>query len=1006
MNSKTLLIVLFDKLKNGGKMYYYTFGDYIVVSNGAKTREISETLEFMPVLARISEDSLEFEDELPIDLLFKLRDIGDDQKEIANEAKFTRFFENGWNEWQGKFIITRNNDLAFVTKKGEFYSLADTSNKEFIYNVMMEYKLLKLPAVIIPGYVVSRGRYKRLFGFLPIPKVYFSNRLRKGNIVSRLSKQAQQEYREMEDTLLAAVFNGKIPNNKDLAEELERAKEVFNKLVIERYNDVGDGVYSQAFFIVKTLILLYRSNEDIRDEIRVLLEVIKKDPAELVLAVLGETAFPSLVDVWINIGKIYAEMASFEEWVQQELSFLEKEDTITNFAEIYARAIQGDMGAINILKDFLSPQKFKIDPSGLIGAPMGFSRAAKIIPIAPKSKTLVYALDLAERSLIVAGIEEVTDKESEEKRRFLTPAYIVLNALSVRIERIVDPIWSAVQNTKMRIELYKITLLTEDEKVIEIGPEGIQELAGILERIGGLVHRSHEVKDALNVIISTLDKIGAVTTAEEPLYPGFYRYEGKWLVKDFPLQEVSREELNEALDFLEKIAESHKWGVETWRRKFGGVLYWAALAPFSFAMKFEKRPWLPNLLLVGTSDTRKTFIAKVVSAIWGRDINQSIKPYGSFRTVANLAANLMENGTFSLTINEARPFFEEIDRYSGEKANILKSAVESLFSRDVYRGGVRIKQPAYASLIFTMNGFPPENDAIRKRFFTLNFNREEMIPRKDKRKVLRILSSEIPEGSLVEKLSPIGRFMANYVLQHWDDLDPNWREDAAELWREAYNFAGREMPEWLLNAELDEEVDFEEDYRELITSHLRSRLNAAFPVRDASWGLEERIKASIVKNLVPELLYYDAGESTVYIYAKQLIKELNVEFIDSAETIAEIMGWEVVRKKRKEFEKFFGTGKPSLLRVEFEQFMRDILPNIERDGEDKVMEEIVYSLSLRDSYDLERLKSDLGVEESAFYSAVTTLKGMGVITVRAGKVFLDRKRAEEHGFDTILEVKH
>lgn len=1003
MEPKTPLVVLFDKLRKGGKTYYYTLGQYIVAPNNDKTQEISETLEFTPVLARSLGDSLEFEDELTIDMLFELSEIRGEQEEIINEARFTHFFEEGWKEWEGKFVITRNNDLAFVTKNGEFYSLADTANKEFIHNVMLEHKLLKLPAVVLPGYVMSRGRHRRIFGFLPVPKIYFNTKLRKSNIISRLGKETQREYRRIEDIVVDAVLNNKQPSDPNLATELERARETFHKLILNRYHDIGDGVYSQAFFIVKTLVLLHNTNEKSRDEITAVLKAIKENPADLVLSVLKDTAFLSLVDAWINTAKVYAQMMPFEEWLQEELSFLEKEEDVIDFAEAYAKAIQGDMSSTNLLRNLLSPQKFRIDPSELVGAPMGFNRAAKIIPIAPKSKTLAYALDLAEKSLVVTSVEEITE-EGGEKIRFLVPTYTVINALPISVERIVDPIWSAVQNTKMQIELYRITFITEEGKVIEIGPEGIQELVKILERVGGLVHRSYEARDALNVLISTLDKLGVVTTVEEPLYPGFYRYNGEWLVKDFPLREVSKEELNEALEFLEKIADSHKWSPETWRRKFGGALHWAVLAPFSFAMKFEKRPWLPNLLLVGSSDTRKTFIAKVISAIWGRDINQSIKPYGSFRTVANLAANLMENGTFPLTINEAKPFFDEIDKYSGEKANILKSAVESLFSRDVYKGGVRIKQPAYASLIFTMNGFPPENDAIRKRFFTLVFNRSEMIPRGDKRKIIRRLSSEIPENQLVEKLSPIGVFMANYVLDHWDELDPNWREAAAEVWRAAYEFAGREMPDWMVNAELDEDTDFEGDYRELIANHLRSRLNAAFPVRDASWGLEERIKTAVVKNLVPELLYYDARENTVYVYAKQLVKELNVEFIDSAESIAEIMGWEVVRKQRREFKKSFGKAKPALLRVEFERFMRDVLPDVGGYEIEDAMNEIVYSLSMKGNCDIETLKEELGIEGNKFYNALVALQEMGVVSVRAKKAFLDKKAAKANGFEVVEEI--
>lgn len=49
MEPRTPLVVLFDKLRKGGKTYYYTLGQYIVAPNNEKTQEISETLEFTPV---------------------------------------------------------------------------------------------------------------------------------------------------------------------------------------------------------------------------------------------------------------------------------------------------------------------------------------------------------------------------------------------------------------------------------------------------------------------------------------------------------------------------------------------------------------------------------------------------------------------------------------------------------------------------------------------------------------------------------------------------------------------------------------------------------------------------------------------------------------------------------------------------------------------------------------------------------------------------------------------
>ena len=533
----------------------------------------------------------------------------------------------------------------------------------------------------------------------------------------------------------------------------------------------------------------------------------------------------------------------------------------------------------------------------------------------------------------------------------------------------------------------------------ELRPAITVEIIDKLSEIGGLYLSEQLAKEAVHTILSLARMFEAIEHVHRPLAPGIY-----WNPRTqeleaygFDTKMPSRVQVLDALKLLDKIVRSYpnrRW-FESWSVKFGKIFKWALVAGLGYAYKVynEKRRWLPYLLFVGESMTGKTqVISRVVTHIWSplgklSNIGSSWSVYNFSETVSSVASVVV--------VNEAASLFKSLN-YGDEGDNffnLIKNAPEQYLFRTRSVKNVRRPYPALATLAFNANMPGIRDEAIRRRFFTVEFTKVDKIPADVSQYFERNITPYF------ESLSVVGRFIFNVVKENPELLKLPWQDLAEEFVKRLYEYVGLEVPEWLKKAELVDnyQEELEEEKREVITTWLRKHFDEIYfrysRYADSSTTPKDRVYYVLEHELSPYFLVR-GGE---LIIKKTLLDALRTDTkidVYSFKALCELFGWEYKVKWLNNTSARVGT---TSLNSFFELLGASESP-IEADP--KLAEKVVGVLAMG-QFTFDDLMQILNVSEEELREVIEELGKNMVILSKDGCYSLNRSRARELGFNVV-----
>lgn len=443
-----------------------------------------------------------------------------------------------------------------------------------------------------------------------------------------------------------------------------------------------------------------------------------------------------------------------------------------------------------------------------------------------------------------------------------------------------------------------------------VGPGSIADIYARLRQDGFLLN-SRLGEDALHHVITGLIKYKRAEIREDLGAPGFYLIDGKIGVVGWKPEEVTKEELREALDLLNEL-------VEVWFRyaqeRFVSLLKYGAISPFIFIRKQLGRQYaVPYPTLYGARDTGKTTQAEIaVLHLWGLNPNEyigeipnSVSARG-IRTEARLARAILPSSTFGIVINEANSLFvtDNGSPRTGQ-INIIKQSVEGVIVGGRFEKGVYVNELGLRPLVFTLNPQPPVNFEalmlVPKTLYLIRYTEGERISRERKEEFQRKVEPQLP------KLKAIGHTIAQIVLDEGLKIlkETNWLKLGEKLLRRVYEKVELEPPEWLsleYRGPSFEEVEQEktEEFRVKLVKYINeqySRHVSRIIAQDA-YGyetvigpedvpLERKLGVLLRNKIIP--FFMTGRNNTIYI-TKSIIQELGLQ-IDSLKSLAELLGW-------------------------------------------------------------------------------------------------------------------
>jgi hypothetical protein len=343
------------------------------------------------------------------------------------------------------------------------------------------------------------------------------------------------------------------------------------------------------------------------------------------------------------------------------------------------------------------------------------------------------------------------------------------------------------------------------------------------------------------------------------------------------------------------------------------VIKWWVVAPFSYIVK-QQGSFIPWLYQYGPPNTGKSTANLVGANIWGFRYslmgNDYEIPGSSIDTPATLG-RWLEAGTFPIAVREPKTVFEK-----DELVEMMKSAVEGLYSRGRHRGGRYELYNAFASMSFTSNSYIPRKQGlIDKRLYVISYSYTEAFkPEKleDNEKINRFEVEVKPRLCILKAL---GRFIAKRVIENpallkgvsW--IGHTWFEFSEKMLEDAFKAVGIEPPEWIrLRHRVTTIEDVYEDLRESIRVALLEEIEDAYVKHVGRVAVEannelriydrgelsrrQRIDMVIKKGYTPWLLYRRGNDEVVISTAVLgILRKKGVE-VDDLKSIAELLEWE------------------------------------------------------------------------------------------------------------------
>ena len=299
-------------------------------------------------------------------------------------------------------------------------------------------------------------------------------------------------------------------------------------------------------------------------------------------------------------------------------------------------------------------------------------------------------------------------------------------------------------------------------------------------KANGLVINKNLAENVLNAVINAMLRKGLATVKTGYEGAGFYWDKGKLIASKVEVRKPSQEELREALELLNELVTV--WFAKV-RDQFVTALKLGLVMPFSFAIKQKfsaQKGFIPWLYIYGERDTGKSTTGYVILNVFGVEDNDHVVGHGAVDTEAKLGAKLASD-TFPKVVNEGEALFDKPDL-----VEIIKHSIEGLIARQRFETKSTIREyPALSSLIITANHLRIADPALtQKRLIVLRY------PISARQSPERIAEFKAKVSPRLPKLRSLGQFVANYLIEHPEELTYDWLNLSKKILEEAFKYAG------------------------------------------------------------------------------------------------------------------------------------------------------------------------------------------------------------------------
>lgn len=439
----------------------------------------------------------------------------------------------------------------------------------------------------------------------------------------------------------------------------------------------------------------------------------------------------------------------------------------------------------------------------------------------------------------------------------------------------------------------------------KIGPDIIEEIKGSLMD-SGYVTATRLINDVLPSLFNTLIEKGLVELKTDIETPGFFHVPEKKEVVciHYDLSgKPSKEEINDALKCFEDLAP---W-FQGHEDKVTSMFKYGLVSPFSYAKK-QLGSWIPWPYLYGKARSGKTTLGQMVLYMWGTPGEDNDMTGSSFDSTAKVGNRISQN-TFPIVVNEPGKAFQRIS-----VTEMIKGAIERVVARGRHEKMRYRNIPSFASVIFTANYSVPEDDALIRRLFLMNFSHQEAKDPENIKQFEEEWQTQNHKKCKFNMLKAATQAVADEIINDPSLLQLDWKELADTLLTRLYVDADRTPPEWVFKWSKSETMeDLDEEHRESVRVFLLEKINKSYgqvKVYDEVTGkqveldnyttkvktkaaFKEKIWSVLNERLIPWMLptHHKDRDHVVFTigFRKEVQKELQV--CQTLKGISELMGW-------------------------------------------------------------------------------------------------------------------
>ena len=317
------------------------------------------------------------------------------------------------------------------------------------------------------------------------------------------------------------------------------------------------------------------------------------------------------------------------------------------------------------------------------------------------------------------------------------------------------------------------------------------------------------LKTTVTALIQIADDNDILIQKHEIENSGFYynKQENSLTMVDYTLKPLVKEEIEESLLLIEDL-KNYFNGVED---KLATTLKHGLIAPFGFAKKQMGLPLeylIPYLYHFGKAGSGKTTIARIGLWFYNKP-NMNVNDIGGteFDTVPRIGEQLRKS-TFGLLVNEP-----ETSLSKKSCAATLKTSMERTNARQRITGTRMEHILALAMVSFASNIPLPSIEGLPRRFVQILYSHNEKKTDEEKEVFMKHFKLNNPDLCEFNKLQYLANFAVTQIYDDVDLLKLDWHTLGNYLIEQAYEYVGREVPQWLLtyvNSVTDDDIDDEE----------------------------------------------------------------------------------------------------------------------------------------------------------------------------------------------------